>query len=50
MPHARLIREALDRLGPFLHTAIVFGEQPVFILAVQGASYRDVTASAAPAV
>jgi hypothetical protein len=39
-----LIAEALDRLRPFLRMPIVFGEQPVFILAVQSASDRDVTA------
>ena len=42
MPHARLIPETLHGFGPFLDTAIVFGEQPVFILAFQSASYRDV--------
>jgi hypothetical protein len=40
MPHAHLIPEALHGFGPFLDMAIVFGEQPVFILAVQSASYR----------
>jgi hypothetical protein len=40
-----LVAEVLDRLS--LYIAIVFGEQVVFILAVQPASYRYVTALAA---
>jgi hypothetical protein len=38
MPHAHLIPEALHGFGPFSDMAIVFGEQAVFIRAVQGAS------------
>ena len=49
MPHAHLIPEALHGFGPFLDIAIVFGKHPVFIRAVQAASYRYVTALAAPA-
>lgn len=41
MPHARLIPEALYGFGPFMDMAIVFGEQAVFIHAVQSASYRQ---------
>jgi len=33
--HARFIREAFDRVGTVLHAAIVFGDQTVFMWAVQ---------------
>jgi hypothetical protein len=40
VPHARLIPEVLYGAGQFLDTAIVFGEQAVFIRAVQAGWYR----------
>jgi hypothetical protein len=35
-----LVAEVLYGAGPVLHAAIVFGEQPVFVHAVQAAWYR----------
>jgi hypothetical protein len=41
MTRPGLFAQTLDRMRPFLYDLVVFGEQAVFILAVQNASHRD---------